>query len=398
MAFSASSTATAPTVASPLVCQLPNLPPPFPKPSYEEEWKKNPDKNQTVFGLAWRDRYLVAITSSGSVCIWDTPLTENEEDESETLWKRQRPVLKVQVTSGALYSIQFFDSDQKTFMFVCGDEGVWGYDWKHWLQFLEGNTSVAPNVWIHCKPNPSPYNGAVEINDFDFSGKFIFGAAGDAFGGYKWDMETQKLLANYPSAKRGYLHTIKCMENGTVLMGGEDRVMGIWDSHHDTLIDNVDLKLSIEMNPSLVRRESNTVTWDANTNLWISHIHSLSDNWWTVCGGTAKGGGHLTCWHAPTRSLVAGCMTRETPQFACSSPTSLVTVADEGVVSHWSQPQLERKHRVWCSPPSSFAVTLREKDNKLAVGGVGNHVDIFDNMTDKVFSLTVVDTSGSNVL
>lgn len=186
------------------------------------------------------------------------------------------------------------------------------------------------------------------------------------------------------------------MENGTVLVGGEDRIMGIWDSHQDKLIDNVDLKLSIEKNPSLVHREGNTVMWDANTSLWISHIHSPTDNWWNVCGGTAKGG-HLTSWHAPTRSLVAGCMTRETPQFACSSPTSLVTVADEGVVSLWSQPQLERKHRVWCSPPSSFAVTLRDKDNKLAVGGVGNHVDIFDDVTDKAYSLTVVDTSGSNV-
>jgi hypothetical protein len=360
---------------------------------------------------------LIGVTSSGNLVIWDIPLKENvDNDEAEMDIPKRLPVLQRQVTSGCLYSIQFWETNHKIWMFLCGDDGVWGYDWKHWRQLLDGTntTTIEPKVEIHCKPHPCPYKGMVEINDFTVfaNGAYILGAAGDAFGGYKWDMETQKLLHNYPSAKKGKLNTITCIENGPVLMGGQDGIIGIWDCQADKLIDNIDLKKTMDKHPSsLVAETDNTGAPsddDASTSRLlysISHIDSSFQNWWTVCGGTTTshkhdgGGGHVTSWHAPTRTLVAGCKTRETPQFVCcSSPTNLVTLADEGVVTHWSQ--LERKQRVWCSPPSSFAAAYRKDDdnyynnynNMLAVGGVGNLVDIFDNMTDKLYSLSLTDT------
>lgn len=382
-------------------CQLPSLPRPSTQPSYAEEWKKNPRTNVTVFGLAWQMPYLVGVTSCGDICTWSVPIGDDNEEDSNIyemdIVNNRRPIFKVQVTNDVLYNIRFVPVKGKMLLFVSGDEGLWAYDWRDWIDLLQGRAKESPSVVMHFKPHPSPYTTKPEINDFDiWNDKWIFGAAGDAFGGYKWDMETQKLVANYTSLKRGYLHTIKCTEDGTVLTGGEDGVLGVWDNQHDKLIDNVDLKSSLANDSSLLHREQGSPPWHTKaTTLWISHIQSSSANWWTVCGGVRRGGtgGHVSLWHAPTRSLVTGGLTRETPQFMCITPLSLITVANEGVVSHWSPSTLQRTNRVWCSPPSAFAAAIRPDDSCLAVGGVGDLVDIFDNLTDKSYCLTHVESS-----
>lgn len=309
-------------------------------------------------------------------------------------------VCRLQVSKGVLYSVHFTKtSQQRILLIVSGDDGVIGYDWQHLLEMMEGGSITSPpKALLHCRPHRSL--STVEINDFCVSDNHIFGAAGDA-NAYKWDMETTKIVATYPAAKRGYLHSIQSMPNdNTVLMGGEDGVLGIWDGHHDKLIDNVNLQAVMQKDSSLVEKDNHVNgTLDAKSSLWISHIHSSSEHWWTICGGISQthgsttAGGHLTSWHAPTRSLVAGCLTRETPQHQCSTTGTLVTVANEGVVSHWTPSRLQRTGRVWCSPPSCFAAAIgknAENGEVLAVGGVGNQVDIFDNVVgSKSYSLTL---------
>ena len=158
---------------------------------------------------------------------------------------------RVQVSSGVLYSVDFHTTSQhRTLLIVSGDEGILGFDW---LAILEGGNNSNTLPLFRCKPHYSL--SPVEINDFDISNNFMFGAAGDA-NGYKWDLETNKLLATYPSAKRGYLHSIQCMHNdSTVLMGGEDGVLGIWDGHHDKLIDNVDIQSVLHKEEHVLSRE-----------------------------------------------------------------------------------------------------------------------------------------------
>lgn len=297
------------------------------------------------------------------------------------------------------------------------------FDWRQWMEMLDGNRTTPPEAIRHYKPYRSL--STVEINDFSIANNHVFGAAGDSFG-YKWDLETLKILATYPAAKRGYLHSIQCMPNdNTVLMGGEDGFLGIWDGHQDKLIDNIDIEEAMEKDSSLVEQDEsigNTPMDTANTfssSMWISNIHSPSDSWWTICGGiqhlptkhssprnsprnspilTASplAGGHVTSWHAPTRSLVAGRFTRSTPQYSCSTAGSLVTVANEGVVSYWTPSSLQRTGRAWCSSPSCFSAAIGGNKNDddasamLAVGGVGNQVDIFGNiMGNKSFSLVL---------
>ena len=85
-----------------LVYQLPSLPSPSLLPSYEEEWEKNTSNSGTalsISGLAWHNQYLVAVTSSGDVCIWDVPVESDSYDYDELMYaeilkSRQEPVLK----------------------------------------------------------------------------------------------------------------------------------------------------------------------------------------------------------------------------------------------------------------------------------------------------------------
>ena len=175
---------------------------------------------------------------------------------------------RVQVSSGVLYSVDFHTTGQhRTLLIVSGDEGILGFDWN---AILEGNTTTL----FRCKPHYSL--STVEINDFSIANNFIFGAAGDA-NGYKWDLETSKLIAMYPSAKRGYLHSIECMQHdSTVLLGGEDGVLGIWDGHHDKLIENMDLQSILHKDAHVVEKDSSvsssitSLLDPSKSSIWIS--------------------------------------------------------------------------------------------------------------------------------
>lgn len=100
MAFFSTKMATCPVEAPQIVCSLPDLPAPSLSPSCAEEWKCCASSDDTViYGLAWHERHLVAVTSSGEVCIWDVPPSnENEEmDEiemKEVFEKHRHPVVK----------------------------------------------------------------------------------------------------------------------------------------------------------------------------------------------------------------------------------------------------------------------------------------------------------------
>ena len=209
----------------------------------------------------------------------------------------------------------------------------------------------------------------------------IFGASGDGCC-YKWDTETEALMHSYPSSKRGYLHTIKILPNTPhLLMGDEDGTIGMWDTKQEKCIANIDIKTHLQGNV------------DPNQSLWVSHIDATdtAKHWWSVCGGASprvgNKGGFITTWHAPTRSLVSHCITREAPQQMKFHDDQLVSVADEGVVSYWQPSSCERQQRVWCSPPSAYAISVRD-DGLTAIAGVGGSVDILSKKV-KAFSLSI---------
>ena len=239
---------------------------------------------------------------------------------------------------------------------------------------------------------------------------FLYGASGDSFGCYKWDTETETLLKTYSSPKGGYLHTLNVLPESTtagghsvLLMAGEGGFLGVWDRKQDQLIEGIDIKAAMNASTPLMSSTSPSKrfsAWNKSTHLWSSHIHASteSSSWWHVCGGAESHplknggcGGYITSWHAPTRSLAAGCATRESLNRMASSSTfsSLATIANESVVSYWSPTRVERTGRFWCTPPSSYAIAVRESDGRTAVGGVGHTVDILEYEGPKVYSVSL---------
>lgn len=333
---------------------------------------------------------------------------------------------------------------RKDYLFASGDDGILVFDWgadilkKFHKPTKKTAAELAPIKMF--RPHSSPVEDkGVEINDMELletkSGSiYLFGAAGDSFGCYQWNFETGELLKTYSSAGRGYLHSIQVIpsdennQNDVLLLGGEDGILTIWDLSDDKRIDCIDMTSLTSADiatastraspaPSSTSSRSNNKKrsrdWPSR---WISSICANDHNWWTVAGGNSgsiafgrsshsgagsgKGSqGFLATFHAPTRSLIAFTETRETPQQLAILPMSvqastvsqdnLVSVANEGVISHWDRLSLERTRRSWCSPPSAYAVATSRDGFYIAIGGVGCFVDLFDQNGEKILCLNL---------
>lgn len=376
--------------------------------SYQDQWSKykasyarNSNSASVIYDLDWwqddvtNDLWLVGCTSAGDICVWRPPPpppldsdrdkdNSAEESKSRLNGAYRTPVFRRRVSKGVLYSIQVArHSDDRILLVTAGEDGVLIFDWKKdIIDRLQENSSSALSPMANFQPWPSALEDRIEINDVQLCGSHLFGAAGDAFGCYKWDLETQKLLTTYRSPGHGYMHSVEVVPNNLggqsnlLLTGGEDGILGIWDRDKDKFVDKIDMA-------NVPDSSSKSQSRKKQTSRWISSILPRDENWWTVAGGTEKGG-FLSTFHAPTRSLIASIETNETPQNLAFCNNAIVSVANESVVSHWNPQSLERTHRVWCGPPSAYAAAVAP-DGKLAVAGVGNTVDLFENETQKTF-------------
>ncbi len=183
--------------------------------------------------------------------------------------------------SECLYYLQFVETGNRDYLLlVSGDPGVLVYKWSDFLAAIEnvindekvgkthsnwslhpkkkicksrsvgikgeslGVPSVAISPVTKFRPHPSPglsFGEAIEINSTSYSRKddVLYGAAGDAFGCYQWDLETEKLLGTFGGMSgfnRGivraghtdYLHSVRVGEESAgagsncVITGGED--------------------------------------------------------------------------------------------------------------------------------------------------------------------------------
>jgi hypothetical protein len=284
------------------------------------------------------------------------------------------------------------------------------------------------------QPYPSAAEASVgEINDCLVDGNYLYGACGDAFGCYKWDLETTKVVTTFRSKQRnsgksngpfggrqsGYFHTIaKVPSSNLVLTGGENGFLYIVDTATDQYVDALDMntKMTTSAIGGLQNQPANKRRAGlANTGgdyRWISSCVARDENWWIVAGGqslvTGNGirrgspNGFISTWHGPTRSLMSTVETRETPQqLACrgdcergDGSASLISVANESYISHWPNPfaldsaeQVPR--RVWCNQASAYAAAVSHDGRRIASGGVGSVVDVFEQGTQSSIQLSV---------
>jgi hypothetical protein len=339
-----------------------------------------------IFGLAWiHDDHLVACTSHGEVVVWN-------------VGQSTQPVFRKRVAPGKLYSIEFVDHvhvADKSLLVVSGDDGILMFDWK---DLLLNQSSLSPIARFKPHPSPTEKKG-VEINCFQVhNGQYLFGAAGDSFGVYKWDLYTGQLVANYSSADNKSIYALHMLTSpgacSTLLVGGEGERLQLWDANQDQCIGTIDVADANNNNNNNNKSTNNRNNKNASSTKWISSIASHDPEWFTVAGGSTTGkmaattSGFLATYHARSRSLVAWTETREIPQhLASADPQCLVCVANEGVVTHYNALSLERTKRQWCTPPSSYAAAVSGKYT--AVAGVGCFVDVFDVDGEKSKQLTI---------
>lgn len=399
----------------------------------ETSKREHYQKHVIIFGLQWIAdgdsgfKFLAACTSKGEILIWKVPMSEAKSDFFKAIFRKT-------VCKGKLFSIRSELVGAKRLLIVSGDDGVLVFDWEKDLlnthlhqSSSAGETNLAPAKQFRPYPSPLESRG-VEVNEVQVleqgNSAFLFGAGGDSFGVYKWDLETGQLLSNYSSPGSGYLHSIAILPSdrpGTLLAGSEAGKLELWDVHQDRSMAQIDLTSvtaadasssssasAVGANPAS-RKRAKTMP-----SRFVTSICAYDANWFTVAGGSCGnsagtgftrtnsigggiGNGFLATYHEPTRSLVSWADTREIPQQLAVLPSgmessvqhSVLSVANEGVVSQFNALSLNVTRRQWCSPPSAYATAVSEDGKFTAIGGVGCLVDVFDSTGEKTFTLSI---------
>jgi len=388
------------------------------------------------------------------------------EETMDTIAKKRRldltmdhePVLRIRVCDGVLYDIKFIESGstKQQLLVTCGDNGIFLFQWSVILQRIpiaELNRSVnhrhnrrrknypADEVWDNLKPirilHPHPTSTSpTEINRiaYDQSSNRLFGAAGDLYGGYAWDLDTGKFIGtlrgggklsrrtrtHHPRVCGGdvgggghsnYLHAIATVPTSDtssstrlLLTGGEDGKVGIWDSTKLEIRHMIDCKaelLRIAKNGGATSTAGNDTDADtigttaSNNHLreqdscWISSIDVDPLGHWAVIGGgidrhpttnnnhnTTIHQGFVASLHIPTHTINTTITTREIIQDVSYHPTEgkILTVGNEGVISYWNGCDLGkgRVGRAWLTLPSAYCTTVCDDGG----AGDGRHVAI----------------------
>lgn len=328
-----------------------------------------------------------------------------------------------------LYDLQFIQICNGDHLLVAsGDPGILIYKWSHFEDAISSILSskpqcqypssaisipkVTPITTFHPHPSPSAHYGeSVEINctSYNKSDNVLYGAAGDMFGCYQWDMPTEKLLGTFGGSCRfdrgightDYLHVVKSIADNAslpgsqcVITGGEDGNMGWWDGKSRKLIEMVNMQKVIDKNRDIFSPNpapNSRSYWNIGTNsLWVSSMNTNS-NWLAVCGGSecsnnsitsraptgSTSSGFVALWHLPTRTCTSGCITRENLNSVVynQSLDCFVTGGNEGRISFWEPTTMVRSSRSWSTPPATYSISA--ESNMMVVGGASGKLDLF---------------------
>jgi WD40 repeat protein len=322
-------------------------------------------------------------------------------------------------------------------MYPLNEKGVSVIEWDTSILPLltpdkQGATAVVP--YRHYRSHPmipssaSPWSGKrrvtskdhrstglpcfAEINCVAVDGDFMYGASGDTFGCYKWDLATGHIVATYHHmycvaalkgvpgifGRKNYFHTVEVVIGTSVLLtGGEDGVLGIWNTDTNQLVDVMNLNplvhsTIVAQDVNAQRRANKNSQNDEDSVCWISSCLARDEQWWIVAGGLhicdCVSRGYVATIHGPTRTIRSIALTPGIIQQVAlypklsQGPQRVVAVANTHHVLYWDN--LFQLHNgpsqsVWCHAPSIFAIAAEQSDRpRVALGGVGSVVDVLE--------------------
>lgn len=359
----------------------------------------------TIYGSAFSPNlsgktYLVACTSNGLICVWDSKGATTE------------PIIRVEasVAGKVLYDVQFIESSGVFLLVVSGDPGILVYKWSVFLNAMDDHIDDGNVVQLEpitrFKPHQSPSDAfePVEINCTSYSAvdDYLYGGAGDAFGCYQWDMRSEKLVGTFGGAgnrcngHNDYLHDVLSIPNNNnlVLTAGEDGAIAFWDGKQRKLIEMMNVQNTLNKNKHSVTWQiqnkgfGSTQQWNGS-NLWVSSMERKGD-WLAAVGGSESGNnmslrsgpstaGFMATWHLPTRTFNSGCVTRESYNAIAYNQhlDSFVSGGNDGRVTFWDSATGACTGRSGCTPSMIYALSCNAASSTMVVGGTGGSLDCF---------------------
>lgn len=328
----------------------------------------------TVFSLAWMDNdtTLAGCTLDGQILVWKIPANRpevdfgdiNEDDDNEQVYDPQ-PSSAFSMPGAAgdytLYAMKLIHHDSKRLLLVAGDGGVFVFDWDEQMAphlpkdpSAPGRRSTPVIIPLtprhHFPTHPSPYQTSTtlptECNDICYNESLVYAAAGDAFGGYCWNLETQQLVTTYRAAGLDQLYTVS-HNNNMLLLAGDGPTIHLYD----------------------VRAKNKSIASITPPSSPPYHLcSSLAVDDWAMVGGGAT-------IHIPTQRVVYEWNTKDTVHCMHVTNTSIQTGHASGVVTEWqSRPIVRATNTRWAVQDSTVYAVAANQTSVMAVGGESVHV------------------------
>jgi hypothetical protein len=353
-------------------------------------------RHAEVLDLVWQDddennTYLIGCTSLGQVAVWkmDDTIAESEQEDDSM---NTKPIVTLDVSSKALRSIQIATTvdNNGLLLFLAGDEGLLTMKWE--------------DLFAKNAPTKTVMDGSFQQVQVYQNHVYILTNNSTVL---KVDSKTFQIVARYPPPPPNddddndvSATTFKVVKgisskNGgpLLLVGTTNSQVWIWDVTKNKALEPLHL-LNHRHNKNHKNNKANT----SGASCTVTSICTNNENdlWWTIAGTLHNsvpqqaeggvGGGFVSTWHGPTRSILSRCDTQESiHRLDLSHNGTLYSAANQGVVSVWESPhQLTETHRrrIWVSPPSgkALATSKHSKNNnkRVAMAGVGPKVDILE--------------------
>ena len=228
------------------------------------------------------------------------------------------------------------------------------------LRCLAGSSELQRPLATVVQPQKQLARGArgeiCEVNGLavNKSHDSVYSAAGDG-NGYAWDAATLQLKRTL-AGHSDYLHCVGCYGDHSVVTGGEDGQVLLWDARGGQA-------------EQLLQERAGGAAPPPGKKAWIGALDVDQEGGWVAAGG---GGNSLWLWHIASRRLVAAMPTCGAVQVVSFCADRILSAGAEPAIYQWSRSG-KLVNRVPTSEPSTFALAHRpfsdSSDSRILVAG-----------------------------